>query len=150
MLHTTALFLIIFTILIVGFIIYLLYANLSKPKKWPFVKKTVIIKEVPTIHGLATVVRDEPVSTGNSVSSIVGVIIIIIILAVSLVFIYIGMKITLKRYEIAGQAIKQGDTGVAVAALAPEIGQGVRAVTDDIFHNYDPNTMHGAIFGRPG
>ena len=35
---------------------------------------------------------------------------------------------TMKRYEIAGQAIKQGNTGIAIAALSPEIGKGFGSI----------------------
>ena len=42
-----------------------------------------------------------------------------------IVMIYFNIKLSIKRYEIAENAIKHGHTGVATAALAPEIGEGI-------------------------
>lgn len=67
--------------------------------------------------------------------SIGVVLIFILVIGLMIVMIYFSIKLSLKRYEIAGDAIKQGHTGVAAAALAPEIGEGIGDVIGGITGN---------------
>jgi hypothetical protein len=62
----------------------------------------------------------------DSQSPSIGVILIfVLVIGLMIVMIYFSIKLSMKRYEIAGDAIKHGHTGVAAAALAPEIGEGI-------------------------
>ena len=48
--------------------------------------------------------------------------IIILFVSIFVIFAVVGIYMTLKRYQLAGAAIKSGQGWVAAAALAPEIG----------------------------
>jgi len=69
-------------------------------------------------------------STGQPVQQLsTGWIILIIVLFLT---VFIGSIVysiynTSRRYKIAEEAIKQGNTGVGVAVLAPEISMGINA-----------------------
>jgi hypothetical protein len=69
--------------------------------------------------------QNEPVPVGVYLV-IIGVIIVIIV----------GFYFSVKRYDIAYQGIKYGHPGVAVAALSPEIGEGVADVVQS-FNGYN-------------
>jgi len=63
----------------------------------------------------------------------IGVILIfVLVIVLTIVMVYFSIKLSMKRYEIAGDAIKHGHTGVAAAALAPEIGEGIGDVIGGI------------------
>jgi hypothetical protein len=69
-------------------------------------------------------------STGEPVKSSSGIwIIVIIVLFLIALIAAFGFSIysTTRRYRIAEEAIKQGNTGVGVAALSPEISMGINA-----------------------
>jgi len=53
-----------------------------------------------------------------------GIFIFLIFIIFFVGIVFISFKMTMTRYKIAGEAIKQGNTGVAATIMAPEIGQG--------------------------
>ena len=120
MIHTI-LFLLSLVFLLTG--VYIAIAWFSKPKLWPFKKHN---KSKDKQHSLSYADTDKIDSSNPSTgSSVVAVIIVIIFIIFFIVAMYFGIKMSMMRYKIAGEAIKQGNTGVALGALAPEIGEGV-------------------------
>lgn len=69
--------------------------------------------------------QNEPVPIGVYLV-IIGVIIVMIV----------GFYFSVKRYDVAYQGLKYGHPGVAVAALSPEIGEGVSDVIQS-FNSYN-------------
>ncbi len=126
------LFITILFIFLISFVIYLSYAGLTTPQKWPFVKKK-IVTQVKTSKGLSAVITTEPDQPMGVAGKVFGAIFAIVFLALLIVIVYSSVRLSLRRYEIAGTAIKEGNTGIAAAALAPEIGQGVGAGLSWIF-----------------
>lgn len=59
-----------------------------------------------------------------------GVILIILIFLFIIVMAGLSIWMSLKRYELADTAMRSGDSALAVAALAPELGEGVASVID--------------------
>ncbi len=53
-----------------------------------------------------------------------------------LIIVILGIYFTFKRYDVAYQSIKSGHPGVAVAALSPEIGEGVADVIQSFNNSF--------------
>ena len=102
-------------IALISIVFWILIASLIR-KIWSFRKK----KETKTKSGLSK-------STNNTDSSgsMFGIFIFVIFIIFFVGIVFISFKMTMARYKIAGDAIKQGNTGVAAAIMAPEIGQGI-------------------------
>jgi hypothetical protein len=115
----------VFGILMLFFVVYLVYARMSKPKKWPWYR-TREVNRTKDNRGVMRSVSVSGESSGGEVTmSVFTGIFIILIISLFMVMAYFSIKLTMKRYEIAGDAIKQGNTGAAAAVLAPEIGEGI-------------------------
>jgi hypothetical protein len=101
-------------------IIYLIYA--SAHSLWPF-KNTQKI----TNTKYSSRFRDINTSQNGNSNVPTGVMVILVILffAFFIFIIYLAMRANVARYQLASQAIKSGQGGVAAAALAPEIGEGI-------------------------
>lgn len=102
-------------------LVYITYAAVKK--KCPFKPKYKKSK-------LTSAEMDDNQST--TIGGIGVAIIFILIIGLMIVAIYFSIKLSIKRYELAGDALKQGHTGVAAAALAPEIGEGIGDVIGGI------------------
>jgi uncharacterized protein YpmB len=132
-----ALFLIIMMACYVLLAIYLIYAHSSEPKKWPFHTKEKV-NQVDHESGdgsVFTVVHSKPLSNGDTIGSVFIIIFLIIFFALFIVGMYWSLKTSMKRYDIADDAIKKGHAGVAVAALSPEIGEGIGAAVSGLWGN---------------
>lgn len=127
------LFLVTFVALFICFGVYLVYANVSKPKKWPFNTTKVVKKEKQPSGAMMYVQHSESNSGMSTGMSILVMIIFIAIIALIIVGAYFSIKMSMKRYEIAGEAIRRGNTGAATAVLAPEIGSGVGSALGGLF-----------------
>lgn len=121
-------FLIVFIVLLVfsgGFLAYRKSKN-----AWPF--------NPPKMHGLYSGLYGDAVNPPNSPNQQPtkltpgGMVFIVIIMILVLALVIASIYTTVFRYKIAGEAIHSGNTGVAVAALSPEIGQGVGSILGDI------------------
>ena len=117
MIHTNLIIIAVLLSLLFTFIIYLIYA--SAHSKWPFQKKTNYNSKYTKI------VRDSSISNGGQMSPILGVLLCILFFGFFIFIMYLAMKANVARYSLASQALKSGQGGVAAAALAPEIGQGL-------------------------
>lgn len=115
-------FLIVFIILLVIAGILLGYRN-SK-HQWPFNPS----KDQPLRDANGTPTNTPP----NNKLTPGGMVFIVIIMVLALALAIASIYTTIFRYKIAGEAIHSGNTGVAVAALSPEIGQGVGSILGDI------------------
>ena len=82
--------------------------------------------------------------TAKGMSIFIGVIFVIILILIP-IGIYFSYKTSMKRYEIAGQAMKQGNTTLAMTALAPEIGEGISSVFNRNNNNYNNNYNNGGF-----
>ena len=92
-------------------------------KIWPFHKKNDDVKsKSKSVRGLSKTTVEN-----NQSGSAIGIFIFIIFMLFFVGIIFISFKMTMARYKIAGEAIKQGNTTVAAAVMAPEIGQGITA-----------------------
>lgn len=79
-----------------------------------------------------TTFNNAPANNTNQQMS-AGMTIFVIILFIGFVALAIvGIWVSLKRYQLASEAIEKGDTGTAIAALSPEIGEGVGSVIGGI------------------
>ena len=98
-------------------------------KIWPFHKKKPESKS-KTNRGLSK-------TTNNTDSSgaMFGIFIFVIFIIFFICIVFISFKMTMARYKIAGEAIKQGNTGVAAAIMAPEIGQGINTTLSGLRRN---------------
>lgn len=118
-------FLVCFLCFFIIMICYMMYAKMSKPQKWPFVthksKKDVYV----TQKGLVTLSYIEPATKTKSAISILFTIIALIFLAAFFAIAYIGMKMTIIRYKLIGEAMKSGNTGIAGGLMLPEVGAGI-------------------------
>lgn len=111
---------VIFATLLLVLSIYLVVAY--QKKLWPFKPK----KPTTPSNAMMSQTRggnDEHTKLG--VGAIIVIVLFIILFGVLMV---IGIRLTIMRYQIAGEAIKQGNTGVALGALAPEIGSGIGSI----------------------
>ncbi|WBR14297.1 hypothetical protein pkur_cds_122 [Pandoravirus kuranda] len=59
-------------------------------------------------------------STGRAGGRIVALVVLVLLL-----FIGFSIYLTIKRYQLIGEALRTGNTSVALAEAAPEIGAGV-------------------------
>ncbi|AVK76812.1 hypothetical protein pmac_cds_124 [Pandoravirus macleodensis] len=59
-------------------------------------------------------------STGRASGWIVALVVLVLLL-----FIGFSIYLTIKRYQLIGEALRTGNTSVALAEAAPEIGAGV-------------------------
>jgi hypothetical protein len=134
MLNMLILFLIILIACHITLAIYLIHAYASKPKKWPFHSKEKL-KVVSNTGISTTVIQSTPSSTGNIIGTVLVLIFFIGIFSFFIVASYWSVKMSMKRYDIADSAIKKGNTGVAVAALSPEIGAGIGTAVSDLWGN---------------
>ena len=82
--------------------------------------------------------------TAKGMSIFIGVIFVIILILIP-IGIYFSYKTSMKRYEIAGEAMKQGNTTLAMTALAPEIGEGISSVFNRNNNNYNNNYNNGGF-----
>ena len=108
---------VIFATLLLVLSIYLVVAY--QKKLWPFKPKKS--KNVSSAMGQLDR-YDGSTETKISVGAIIVMVLFIILFIVLMI---IGIRLTIMRYQIAGEAMKQGNTGVALGALAPEIGAGI-------------------------
>lgn len=107
--------LVLVALLLISLIVYIVLAD--KKGYWPFKKKG---KKDPK-----NVMRNLD-DSGMSAGMIVLIVcIVLVFLGIMIIGIYFAVKSSMMRYRIAGDAIKRGKSGVAVAALSPEIGEGV-------------------------
>lgn len=127
------LFLTVVGILILFFTIYIVYAKVSKPPKWPWHKTTEVVTKKSRSGKMRSITTTESSSGGTVIGGIGVMLLIILFIGLFVVMIYFSIKMTMERYKIAGQAIKQGNTGVAAMVLAPEIGEGVGAGVQGLF-----------------
>lgn len=122
------LFLTVFITLVIFFAIYLVVGKMSKHPMWPWHET----KEVVTTKSSSGMLRSISTYESSSSKSVLGsigiVLIVILFIALFIVLVFFSIKLSMKRYEIANQAIKEGNTGLAVSALAPEIGEGIGSV----------------------
>jgi len=118
----------VFGILMLSFVVYLIYAKMSKPQKWPWYRTREVNKTKDNRGVMRSVSVSEESSGGQATTGVFAGIIFIVIISLFVVMAYFSIKLSMKRYEIAGDAIKKGNTNVAAAALAPEIGQGIGGV----------------------
>jgi len=70
---------------------------------------------------------DNVEKTSKGMSIFIGVIFLIILILIP-IGTYFSYKIRMARYEIATESMKQGNTSLAMTALAPEIGEGISSV----------------------
>lgn len=110
--------------------IYVAIAYFSEPKKWPFKKDDDKKKSDDKAQHAMQSFSDSG-STGT-LGGVVAVIIVILFIGLFIFAMYWGIKMSMMRYQIAGDAIKKGNTGLALGALAPEIGEGVGYVVGEI------------------
>jgi hypothetical protein len=94
--------------------------------------KKKVVNELKTYNGTMTTSIDEPATSVQTMGGIAFALVFILIIA----FVIVGVYLSLKRYEIASQALKRGDTSIAAAALAPEIGQGIGNIFGTSSHRY--------------
>ena len=120
--HTIYITISIFLALLLTLIFYLIYA--SAYSTWPFqnARKNDDKKDV---KGQMDVKTDDEVKNMSTGEKIFMVIIFILFFGFFLVLAYFSIKASMYRYELASDAMKKGKTGIAAAALAPEIGEGI-------------------------
>jgi hypothetical protein len=111
----------IFASLLLTFTIYLIWAQ--GHNSWPFYKKPTPPSKNPKLEKASF--SYDVSSSSNSSIGIAPILIFLIFFIFVGVMIYFIVKANMERYKIAGQALKHGHEGVAVAALAPEIGEGI-------------------------
>jgi hypothetical protein len=125
--------------LLFTFIIYLIFA--AAYSIWPFQKAATIrmLKEEKARRELMgykdTGNSVTPASNSNtdvSLSPVATVIIFILFFGFFAVVAYFSIQATMARYKLADDAISAGQGGVAAAALAPEIGEGIGTGISDI------------------
>jgi amino acid transporter len=132
--------------LLFTFIIYLIFA--SAYSLWPFQKAAAVRmlkeerarREMKGYRGNENSVTPTP-STGTvdvSLPPVATVIIFILFFGFFIVVAYFGIQSTMARYKLAEDAIDKGQGGVAAAALAPEIGEGIGTGISDIFGTNRP------------
>jgi flagellar biosynthesis protein FlhB len=116
--------------LIIGFIIFWFFLSYIL-KLWPFNKKKIVLKNTKKNS-----LNDEvtTTTTTNTTNSVVGIILFIILMVIFAIIGYVSFKTSMARYQLADSAIKSGNGGVATAALAPEIGEGIGAGLNGIFN----------------
>lgn len=119
-----------FLALVISLAIYLNYAGTHG--KWPFIVNTKIISSLKSRD-----TSNKNYSTELPVWAGLSIFIIFIILFI--VIIYFSIKTSMARYKLAGEALKSGNKGLAVAALAPEIGEGIGAGLGGLFGNQNNN-----------
>ena len=106
---------IIFVCIVLGGYLFHAQAN----ELWPFSNPEP--KPEPTEDSSAAAAEEE-VSTPLPTWAIVLIVLLVLAL------ITVGVYITILRYKIVGEALRQHQGGVAVAALSPEIGSGVGSI----------------------
>ncbi len=106
----------IFASLLLTFTIYIIWAQ--GHNKWPFYKK-------PAKDNLKIQKTSFSYETSSSNIGIASIFIFVIFFIFVGLMIYFIVRANMERYKIAGQALKHGQGGVAAAALAPEIGEGI-------------------------
>lgn len=77
---------------------------------------------------VAVVPSPPPPPPSNKPLGVGGIALILLFFGVFLALIAFGVWSTVQQFKLAQAALKQGNTGVAIAALAPEIGQGIGSV----------------------
>lgn len=116
MLTSTSMIMIVLVIfMLLALLIYMIYAAIKK--KCPFKRKLEKSSELTSVE-----IDDNQSFTMGGIGI---AIIFILVIGLMIVAIYFSIKLSIKRYELAGDALKHGHTGVAAAALAPEIGEGI-------------------------
>jgi Na+-transporting methylmalonyl-CoA/oxaloacetate decarboxylase gamma subunit len=118
------------TLLVLLLLAYLLWARFSHPRRWPWSHEKEKTKTKDTLYMRQDDDDDEEgghavVHHNRFMENFGSAILIALVVGLFIVLIYYAIKLDMKRYEIAGDAINKGNTGVAVAALAPEIGSGI-------------------------
>ena len=119
--------LIVSIITLIGIIFWILISYMMKI--WPFHKKNDDVKS-KSARGLS---KTNVENNNQSGLGAIGIFIFIVFILFFVGIVFISFKITMARYKIAGEAIKQGNTTVAAAVLAPEIGQGINAGLSGLF-----------------
>ena len=107
-------------------------------KIWPFTRKKPEKPEKPEkdVTKQSQMSSYESSSSSQSstpVSPFIGISLFILFMVFIIFIMFISFKTSMARYKIAGDAVKQGNSGVAAAALAPEIGQGIGIGLGSIF-----------------
>ena len=87
--------------------------------------------------------------TVTGMSIFIGVIFVIILILIP-IGIYFSYKTSMARYKIAGEAMKQGNTSLAMTAMAPEIGQGISSIFNPNNNNYNNNYNNDGFKFRLG
>lgn len=120
--HTIYITISIFLALLLTIIFYLIYA--SAYSKWPFQNARQDDKK--DVKGQMDIQTDSNTTHNMSTGEKIFVIILFILFfGFFIVITYFSIKASISRYELASDAIKKGKTGIAAAALAPEIGEGI-------------------------
>jgi len=76
--------------------------------------------------------EDGTTTTNNNT---VAIIILVLFLGTVLVIVGVSMYLSIKRYQLMGKAIAQGNTGTAIALAAPEIGSGIGSIFGGLTHH---------------
>ena len=87
--------------------------------------------------------------TAKGMSIFIGVIFVIILILIP-IGIYFSYKTSMARYKIAGEAMKQGNTSLAMTAMAPEIGEGISSIFNRNNNNYNNNYNNDGFKFRLG
>lgn len=104
--------------LLLTFTIYLSWSQ--DHNKWPFYKKSENQKSKKISFSY-------DINNNNNIS-ITHILIFMIFFIFIGFIIYFIFKANIERYKIVGEAIKHGQVGIATAALAPEITDGISNV----------------------
>jgi uncharacterized membrane protein len=105
---------------LIGIVFWILIA--CAMKIWPFNTKEP--KDKSKSRGLS---QANTTQSESGSGTIVGISLFFIFILFFVAIVFISFKMTMTRYKIAGEAIKQGNTAVATAIMAPEIGYGVNS-----------------------
>lgn len=126
-------FIVALTLMLLLVLSYLAWARFSHHRRWPFKSDDTHDKKQ---HDITQHSQPEDKRPATKFMDGAGVVIItVLVIGLFIVLIYYSIKLDMKRYQIAGDAIQKGNTGVAVAALAPEIGTGIGDVFGGITGN---------------
>lgn len=125
MLHPYYIVIAILFALLFTFIVYLIYA--SAYSLWPFKNKKSNINTTTTSKYSSRLrgINNTPGVDDNKFSTGIGIILMMLFFGFFIFIIYLVTRANIARYQLASQAIKSGQGGVAAAALAPEIGEGI-------------------------
>jgi hypothetical protein len=117
----------ILIIFIASIIFWLILSSILKI--WPFHKDVKVSKSQSITNRKRSKNRLNDMSVdadnSNSISPTIGIIIFVLFMLLMVFLGYVALRTNITRYQIAGDAIKSGNSGIAVAALSPDIGSGI-------------------------